>query len=162
LNTGTKSDGAVVGVILVDHGSKVQEANDMLLEVAALFERVSGYTVVEPAHMELTEPTIRQAFDACVARGATIVVVHPYFLSPGRHSTQDIPKMVEEAASGHTGIRFHVTAPLGVDEKIVRLSMERISSCLDAGVEGGVRRSGGNGYSSSEAAPVSEYTSSRS
>jgi len=28
------------------------------------------------------------AFDRCVARGATTVVVSPYFLSPGRHWAQ--------------------------------------------------------------------------
>ena len=36
--------------------------------------------------MELAEPSIEQAFDKCVAQGATFVVVHPYFLAPGRHS----------------------------------------------------------------------------
>ena len=110
--------GQVMGLVIVDHGSKRAEANEMLLDVAAMFKRVSGNSIVEAAHMELAEPTIEQAFDRCVAQGATMVVVHPYFLSPGRHSTTDIPRMVEEARAKHPGVKVHVTQPLGLDEKM--------------------------------------------
>ena len=119
----------LLGVILVDHGSRFSAANDMLDEVAAMFQRVSGRQIVQPAHMELAEPTIAQAFDACVRQGATRVVVHPYFLSPGKHSTTDIPRMVEQAAARHPGIAFHVTAPLGLDDKIAEVIMHRIAEC---------------------------------
>jgi sirohydrochlorin ferrochelatase len=119
-----------VGLIVVDHGSKKSAANDLLLEVTALFKRVSGTLIVEPAHMELAEPSIEQAFARCVAQGATLVVVHPYFLAPGRHSTTDIPRMVAEAAAKHPGVRFHVTQPLGLDEKIAALMLQRINHCL--------------------------------
>jgi sirohydrochlorin ferrochelatase len=122
--------GQTVGLIVVDHGSKKPAANDLLLDVAAMFKRVSGTKIVEPAHMELAEPSIEQAFDRCVAQGATMVVVHPYFLAPGRHSTTDIPRMTAEAAARHPGVRFHVTQPLGLDEKIVQLMMQRIEHCL--------------------------------
>ena len=119
-----------LGVIVVDHGSKISAANDLLLEVVALFKRVSGGAIVEPAHMELAEPAIGEAFDRCVAQGATLVVVHPYFLAPGRHSTTDIPRMTAEAAAGHPGVRYHVTQPLGLDEKIAALMVQRIEHCL--------------------------------
>lgn len=124
-----------IGLVLVDHGSKKQAANEMLLEVADLFRRVSGYRIVEPAHMELADPTIEAAFSACVEQGATLVIVHPYFLSPGRHSTADIPRMVASAARQHPGVEYHVTPPLGIDEKIARLIGERIDHCLQSNFE---------------------------
>ena len=127
------ANGPVTGIILVDHGSKKAAANDMLHEVVALFRRVSGQPIVEAAHMELAAPTIAQAFDACVAQGAAMVVVHPYFLSPGRHSTTDIPRLVAEAAQRHPGVRYHVTQPLGLDEKIAQLIMQRIDHCVQGG-----------------------------
>ena len=80
--------------------------------------------------MELAEPTIAQAFDRCVAQGATMVVVHPYFLAPGKHSTTDIPRMTADAAARHPGVRFHVTQPLGLDEKIAQLMIQRIDHCV--------------------------------
>jgi sirohydrochlorin ferrochelatase len=128
----TASNGMVTGIVLVDHGSKKSAANDMLLDVAALFRRVSGQRIVEAAHMELADPSIGQAFDACVAQGANMVVVHPYFLSPGRHSTTDIPRMVAEAAARHPHVRYHVTQPLGLDEKIAQLIIERIDHCVNS------------------------------
>ncbi len=118
-----------LGIILVDHGSRLASANDMLNDVAALFRRVSGYRIVEPAHMELAVPSIADAFASCVQQGATHVVVHPYFLSPGRHSTTDIPRIVAEAARVHQGIAFHITQPLGLDDKIAQVIMARITDC---------------------------------
>jgi sirohydrochlorin ferrochelatase len=59
-------------------------------------------------------PSIGDAFDACVADGATTVVVSPYFLSPGRHWQEDLPTLAAAAASRHPGVRFLVAAPLGL------------------------------------------------
>ena len=117
-------------LILVDHGSVVQEANDMLVEIANMVRQNSGcqFDIVHYAHMELAEPTISQAFDSCVAQGAEEIVVHPYFLAPGRHSTKDIPRMVSEAASKHTGVIYYVTDPLGLDAKIIEVILERAGS----------------------------------
>ena len=117
------------GIILVDHGSRFAAANDMLNEVAERFRRTSGYKIVEPAHMELAEPNIPQAFEACVRQGATRVIVHPYFLSPGRHSTTDIPRMVAEAAAAYPSVTCNVTQPLGLDDEISRIILNRIHGC---------------------------------
>lgn len=116
---------ARTALILVDHGSRFQAANDMLLDVVEMVKRISGLSRVYPAHMELAEPSIRQAFQTAVDEGATAVVVHPYFLSPGRHSTTDIPRMVEEAAKEFPGVEHCVTAPLGIHDKIGEVVLER-------------------------------------
>src|SRR3972149_2395923 len=103
-----------LGVILVDHGSRRDESNELLLDVARQFAAASGPPIVEPAHMELAEPSIATAFGRCVARGAKTVVVFPYFLSPGRHWYDDIPRLAAAAAAAHPGVRHLVTAPLGL------------------------------------------------
>ena len=97
----------------------------MLLDVVEMVKRLSGLERVYSAHMELAEPSIRQAFEQAVREGATAVVVHPYFLSPGRHSTTDIPRLVEEAAKEFPGVEHCVTAPLGVHPKIGEVVLER-------------------------------------
>lgn len=95
-----------------------------------MFRQSSDYTIVEPAHMELAEPTIAQAFARCIDQGATRIVVHPYFLSPGRHWHEDIPRLAEEAASSHPGISFLVTAPLGLHPLMAQIMCQRIETCL--------------------------------
>lgn len=121
-----------VGVILVDHGSRFAPANELLHDMAALFEQVSGAAIVEPAHMELATPTIDDAFARCVSRGARLIVVHPYFLSPGRHGTDDIPRMTAAAAARFPGVDYRVTAPLGYDRRIAEVSLRRVRESLTA------------------------------
>lgn len=123
-------DPKLIGIIIVDHGSKRAESNAMLLEVAAMFQEATGYPIVEPAHMELAEPSIAAAFDRCVSRGAKVVVCHPYFLLPGRHWDQDIPHLTQEAAARHTGVKWIVTAPLGLHGLMAKIMDDRIRHCL--------------------------------
>ena len=102
----------------------------MLHEVVETFIGETGATIVEAAHMELAEPTIAQAFQKCIDRGAKQIVIHPYFLAPGRHSSQDIPDMAKEAAQNHPSIPYFVSNPLGVDSKIAAVIQQRISEAL--------------------------------
>lgn len=119
-----------IGLVLVDHGSRRQQSNDLLDEVAVMFRRISGFELVEPAHMELAEPSIETAFGRCVERGATLVVVCPYFLAPGRHWSQDIPALAKQAAAKHSGVRHLVTAPLGLHEAMATILQDRILQCV--------------------------------
>lgn len=119
-----------LGLILVDHGSKRDESNRMLLDVVERFADWSELPIVEPAHMELGEPSIDMAFDRCVERGAKLVVVFPYFLLPGRHWQSDIPQLVADAAKKHSGILYMVTAPLALHPLMLSIIGDRISHCL--------------------------------
>lgn len=114
-------------LILVDHGSKVEEANELLHDIAHQIKSRPdcGFEIVEHCHMELAEPTIEQAFRKCVEQGASNIVVHPYFLVPGKHSKSDIPRMVDEAASDYKGINYRVSEPLGIHTKILDVVLER-------------------------------------
>jgi sirohydrochlorin ferrochelatase len=121
------------GIIIVDHGSRRAESNRMLEEVAALFARrfEALYDIVEPAHMEIAEPSIAAAYARCVERGATKVVVTPFFLGPGKHWTGDIPRITTDAARNHPGTTYHVTMPLGIDDLILDLLNKRIQFCAN-------------------------------
>ena len=126
----SNSNSETLGIIIVDHGSRRAESNQLLLEVCAMFRQSSDYPIVEPAHMELAEPSIAQAFARCVDQGATTIVVHPYFLSPGRHWHEDIPRLAHQAASDHPGTSFLVTAPLGLHPLMAQIMRQRIETCL--------------------------------
>ena len=117
-------------VIVVDHGSRLDAANAMLLEIVQVYREITGSRVVEPAHMELAEPTLDEAAARCVAQGATTIVVHPYFLAPGRHSTGDIPRMVAAVAPRFPGVRFAITEPLGIDPALAQVMHRRVVEAL--------------------------------
>jgi len=112
-------------LLLVDHGSPRASANENLRLVAPIArERLGERAIVEVAHMELAEPTIAQAFDACVAAGATEVVVFPWFLASGRHAREHIPQRVAEAAQRHPGIAYRVTDPFGPHPLLVQAALQ--------------------------------------
>ncbi len=119
------------GIIIVDHGSRLAESNLLLEQVARSFhERFPAeFPIVEPAHMELAEPSIATAYGRCVGRGADHIVVCPYFLGPGKHWTRDIPRLAAEAQGQHPGTSYHVTATLGLDELMLELLHKRIAQC---------------------------------
>ena len=113
-------------ILLIDHGSKREEANEMLACVRGMIQEQAGPDVlVGYAHMELAEPTIEQGIAECVKRGATEIVAFPYMLSPGKHSTRDIPRLVEEASAKFPGITCSVTPAFGVHEKLGEVVLER-------------------------------------
>jgi sirohydrochlorin ferrochelatase len=123
-------DPATTGLVLVDHGSRRAASNELHEVMVQAWRAESGYPIVEPAHMELAEPSIGAAFDTCVAQGATTVVISPYFLGPGRHWDRDIPELSAEAAARHPGVRFLVTAPLGPHPMLMQIVEERVRRCL--------------------------------
>jgi sirohydrochlorin ferrochelatase len=127
-------------VLIIDHGSRLTEANEMLRCMANLVQDMVGDgAVVRYAHMELAEPSIAQGFAACVEAGADEVIAFPYMLSPGRHSTRDIPRIVGEAAAAHPGVTFRVTPAFGVHEMLgaVILSRAEIPSVREPAPDGG-------------------------
>ncbi|MFM7039600.1 MAG: CbiX/SirB N-terminal domain-containing protein [Planctomycetaceae bacterium] len=113
-------------ILLVDHGSRRAESNALLHDAAKRFRQQSNYQIVEPAHMELAQPSIQQAFDRCVERGAQRIVVFPWFLSPGRHWTEDIPQLVRIAATQHPGVTWIVTPPFGLHPGLFSAVADRI------------------------------------
>lgn len=109
-------------ILLIDHGSVRAEANHMLACMANLLQEMVGPgVIVRHAHMELAAPSIADGLRACIAAGATEIVAFPYMLSPGKHVTRDIPRLVAEAAREHPGIVCRVTDAFGVHEKLGEL-----------------------------------------
>jgi sirohydrochlorin ferrochelatase len=115
-------------ILLIDHGSVKPEANHMLSCVANLLQTMVGSDVlVRHAHMELAEPSIAAGVAECIAAGATEVIAFPYMLSPGKHVTRDVPRLVQEAAAGHPHVAVRVTAAFGVNEKLAEVIAQRAS-----------------------------------
>jgi sirohydrochlorin ferrochelatase len=114
-------------IIIVDHGSRREESNKMLEKVAALFGERFGqeYQIVEPAHMELCEPSIATAYGRAVKRGATRIVVVPFFLSFGKHWTHDIPSLLNQAAASFPDTEYQLVEPLGIDDLMLDLLRKR-------------------------------------
>ena len=122
-----------LGLIVIDHGSRREESNDQLLEYVELLKQQAGYKIVEPAHMEIASPNMSMAMDRCVRQGARYVVIHPWFLGPGRHWREHIPVLAAEAAHAHPQLAYVVTEPLGLHPGLLRATCARITDALRQG-----------------------------
>jgi sirohydrochlorin ferrochelatase len=112
-------------VVLVDHGSRRDEANALVGELARALAPEPG-RIVKTAHMEIAEPTLAQAIEACVAEGAAEITVLPVFLAPGRHTLEDVPAQATEAAARHRGVVVRVAEPIGRHPLLVEILRERL------------------------------------
>lgn len=117
-------------VLLVDHGSRRAEANAQLDELALrVAERLPG-EIVRTAHLELVPPSVADGIDACVAAGAREVVIHPFFLAPGRHAAEDLPRLAAEGEGRHPDVSVRVGPPLGLHPLVVDAVVDRIEEAL--------------------------------
>ena len=115
----------MLGLLLIDHGSRRTESNQQLEDMATRVRRLRPDAAVAAAHMEVAAPDFATTFALLVNRGATRIVILPYFLSDGRHLTQDIPALAASAAANHPGITYMVGAALGPHDALAALLLER-------------------------------------
>lgn len=122
--------GSHPGLLIIGHGSRRSEANDMLMEVANDVRERLGWQSVEAAFLEIARPTISEGFKILVREGCTDIVVHPYFLYPGNHTFADIPNELEKVSHEYPGVRWTVTEPLNIDGRIIDVVLDRIDAAL--------------------------------
>ena len=119
------------GVLVVGHGSRRHEANEDVREATRRIGERGRFGLIEAAFLEIEHPNIREGFARLVERGASEITVHPYFLSPGRHTRGDIPLEVREAASHYAGVSYRITEPLSAHPLVIDASLQRIFESIE-------------------------------
>jgi uroporphyrin-III C-methyltransferase len=122
-------------VLVVGHGSRRAEANEDVREAARRIGERGRFHLIAAAFLEIEHPNILEGFTQLVAEGARHITVHPYFLSPGRHTRGDLPREVLEAASRHKGVGYEITEPLAAHRLVIEASIERILETRGAEVK---------------------------
>lgn len=112
-----------IGIIVFGHGSSVPSANDAVRRVACEAAEAGKWTNYETAFLE-ADPRLSDAMKIVVAKGATEVVVLPYFLTLGIHLQRDLPELVRNLEAEY-GVPVRVTAPLDGHAALARILAER-------------------------------------
>uniref|UniRef100_A0A7R9ZPY0 Sirohydrochlorin cobaltochelatase n=1 Tax=Craspedostauros australis TaxID=1486917 RepID=A0A7R9ZPY0_9STRA len=111
-----------MGILLMDHGSKNPASNERLLKLAELYQLTidDDSIVVKAAHMEIVPPFIPDGLQALLDEGVDEIICHPYFLSPGRHVTKDIPEIMSDAIQDmNIEIPIVITDPVGSNTQLM-------------------------------------------
>ena len=126
-------DRPTAAVLLIAHGSRHAPANDDLRRMAAAVAEGGSHPIVEPAFLELADPDIAAAGARCVGRGASRVLMIPYFLAAGVHLLRDLTAARDALTAAHPGVEFRLGPPLGPDPLLERLVAERIDQLDGSG-----------------------------
>jgi len=106
-------------LLIVAHGSRRMASNDEVREVARRFDRQEhGFDKVATAFLELDDPSIPQGLLNAIEEGATEIIVLPYFLSAGRHVSEDIPTQVATVQEKHPEITIKIAPYLGASSSM--------------------------------------------
>lgn len=122
--------------ILIGHGSLRANSGAAMIRLAARARAAGVAPLVASAFLNYHRPTLPEALARCVARGATEVVLLPYFLASGWFVHTALPKQLEEALVAYPGLRARIAAPLGDHPALAALVRKRAEAALPASVQG--------------------------
>ena len=105
---------------MIAHGSRSEPANLAHHETCRQLAERRGVPVYA-AFLELATPSLDEAVGAAAGDGHHRLAVLPYFLYPGRHSREDIPRLVDEAAAVHAGVELALLPIFGADPAVLDL-----------------------------------------
>ena len=114
------------GILVIAHGSRAKETEATLEAVLSMAKSKLPEIAMECAFMEFSDRTVDKGVSTLAAKGVTEIKVVPYFLFMGIHLKEDIPNMVAECAASFPGIRITMDEPLGVDERLADILVDRI------------------------------------
>jgi len=112
-------------LLVIGHGSRVRAANGLLRDVARRLRGRFPGRIVEACFLEVSRPDVPSGIEACVRKGATRILLVPYFLYSGGHVGRDLPLLAARARSRHAGVSVRIAPPLGGDERLVSVAADR-------------------------------------
>ncbi|PLR74677.1 sirohydrochlorin chelatase [Bacillus sp. UMB0728] len=106
-------------ILYIGHGTRskkgAQEARDFLNRIISK----SSSRIQEISFLELAEPSIGEAYEKCIRRGASSIRVVPIFLLSAGHIKEDIPDILKELKNNFPDIPVEVADPFGVQQTII-------------------------------------------
>ena len=123
----------MTGYAVFAHGSPVESANEAVRVMTRDLAAHGGFDLIEPSFLERGEPDLPGAVKKLVERGATHIVVLPYFLTTGIHLKRDLPRIVEELRGIYKEVRFEVRGPLDGHPALLAVLTDRAHENKDGG-----------------------------
>lgn len=121
-------------VLYVSHGSRKKEATDEALQFLLTVQNEIDVPLYEICFLELAEPDVLEGIERLVEKGADKIAVLPVLLLSAGHYFEDIPEEVDKAKVRYPQVEFSYGEPLGVQDRIVDVLVDRIHQ-LDTAID---------------------------
>ncbi|WP_322511918.1 sirohydrochlorin chelatase [Chloroflexus sp.] len=114
-------------LLLIGHGTDDDAGLAEYRQLAALVQQRLD-VFVQPCFLELADPPIGQAIDACVHAGYQHIVALPLLLGAAGHQKNDIPVALREARARWPQVTIQYGAPLGVQYPLLKALGDRLAA----------------------------------
>lgn len=114
------------GIILLGHGSRREEANEEIRQIAAMIKQAHPESLYETAFLSFGEPDLTEVVEKMIQEGIDKIIVMPLFLVTGNHITRDIPSKLLLQKTTHPEVKFVLAKHFGPHHGIVDIVEERI------------------------------------
>ena len=114
-------------LLIVAHGSRRASSNQ---EVRQLTEHMKTeadgrFEAIRCAFLELAEPSIPEGLRGLIHDGFSDITLVPYFLSAGRHVSEDIPAEVSKITTEYPDASIRIAPYLGLAQGVTRLLFDQ-------------------------------------
>jgi sirohydrochlorin cobaltochelatase len=113
-------------MLVVGHGSRDAEGVAEFWALARAIRATAGELLTGFGFIELASPTVDEAIDELVARGATEIVSVPLVLLAAGHLKNDGPAALARARTRHPGVHFRLARDLGIEPHVLEVAADRI------------------------------------
>jgi len=126
-----------IAVVLIGHGSRLPYGKEVMEELRRRLEMRAMFKVVRTAFMQINTPSIEDALRELARSGIKNIIALPVFLADGAHTKEDIPEKLKAAFAGEwaeigRGVNLIYGKPIGVDERIVDILIDRVKEAAAA------------------------------
>ena len=113
-------------ILLIAHGSRLAKSNEEVLSIGEHLQRADN-SFVAVGFLELAEPSIPTAARLCVSSGASEILMMPFFLSPGRHVTNDLNAWQADLNTEFPHVNFQLCSHLGTHPAMIQIVRDRLN-----------------------------------
>ncbi|MBT2598591.1 MULTISPECIES: sirohydrochlorin chelatase [unclassified Oceanobacillus] len=114
------------GVLYVSHGSRIPEATAGAIAFINEVKKQIDIPLQEICFLEISKPDVGQGVDNLIKQGATKIAIVPVLLLRAGHYYQDIPEEIKQLKNKYPLIQFIYGEPLGVQNRLTNVLVERI------------------------------------
>src|SRR5438270_3243093 len=118
-------------LLIAAHGSRDEAGVEEFWALADAWRALRPDRLQSEGFLEFARPTIGEAIDDLVGRGASRVVVVPAMLMAAGHVKNDVPSEIQEGRLRHPGVSFHMARALDIHPALLELCHVRYREALE-------------------------------
>lgn len=96
-----------------------------MIRLAALLRKQGVAPIATAGFLNFSQPTVADAVERCVRKGATHIIIQPYFLISGFYVKRILPKLIAEAQAAHPHLSFDIADAFEYHPALVQMVLGR-------------------------------------